>query len=208
MLASLRRRLSYANVMATVAVFIALGGSSYAALTVTSRTVKNNSLKSIDLRNNSIRSVDVRNNSLLAKDFKAGQLPAGAPGPQGPKGDPGLPGAAGAKGDTGAQGEKGETGEPGSARGYAFVNADGTLDPSRSKNVDRAVRYDTGSYCVNFTFEPRNVTATLNIDPGEIGVYTQGAPSCTIGPNEYNVQVETANSSGAAANDEFYLVAN
>ena len=33
MIQALRRRLSYANVMATLAVFIALGGSSYAALT-------------------------------------------------------------------------------------------------------------------------------------------------------------------------------
>ena len=33
MIEALRRRLSYANVMATLAVFIALGGSSYAAFT-------------------------------------------------------------------------------------------------------------------------------------------------------------------------------
>ena len=208
MLASLRRRLSYANVMATMAVFIALGGSSYAALTVTSRTVKNNSLKSVDIRNNSIKSVDVRNRSLLAKDFRPGQLPAGAPGPQGPKGDPGLPGAAGAKGDTGPQGEKGETGEPGTARGYAYINADGSFDPARSKNVDRAVNHTAGGYCVNFTFEPQNVTATPGIEPGEIGVYTQGTPSCSIGLDTYNVQVRTANSGGTAVNDEFYVVAN
>ena len=30
----LRQRLTYANVMSTLAVFIALGGSSYAALTI------------------------------------------------------------------------------------------------------------------------------------------------------------------------------
>jgi hypothetical protein len=34
-----RRRLTYANVIATVALFMALGGSSYAALRVTSADV-------------------------------------------------------------------------------------------------------------------------------------------------------------------------
>jgi hypothetical protein len=51
---ALRRRLTYANVMATLAVFIALGGSSYAALTVTGRDVKNGSLTFRDLRRESL----------------------------------------------------------------------------------------------------------------------------------------------------------
>ena len=34
----IRSRLSYANVMSTLAVFIALGGSSYAAVTLNGRT--------------------------------------------------------------------------------------------------------------------------------------------------------------------------
>jgi hypothetical protein len=51
---ALRRRLTYANVMATLAVFIALGGSSYAALTVTGRNVKNGSLSFRDLRRDTL----------------------------------------------------------------------------------------------------------------------------------------------------------
>ena len=49
MIQALRRRLSYANVMATLAVFIALGGSSYAALTISGRDVVNGSLTNRDL---------------------------------------------------------------------------------------------------------------------------------------------------------------
>jgi hypothetical protein len=50
MLARLRGRLTYANVMATMAVFIALGGSSYAALRISGsqikdRTISGNKLK-------------------------------------------------------------------------------------------------------------------------------------------------------------------
>jgi hypothetical protein len=51
---ALRRRLSYANVMATAAVFIALGGSSYAALSITGRDVVNRSLTNRDLKRNTL----------------------------------------------------------------------------------------------------------------------------------------------------------
>ena len=43
MLQKLRTHLMYANVMASVAVFVALGGSSYAAMKVTGKSVKDSS---------------------------------------------------------------------------------------------------------------------------------------------------------------------
>jgi hypothetical protein len=94
-------RLSYANVVATLALFVALGGGAYAAA-----TLPRNSVGRVQIKRDAVNSVRVADGSLTAKDFKAGQLPAG---PQGPKGDPGAPGAAG------AQGPKGDTGAPGSA---------------------------------------------------------------------------------------------
>ena len=51
---ALRRHLSYANVMATIAVFIALGGSSYAALKITGADVRNGSLTKRDLKKNTL----------------------------------------------------------------------------------------------------------------------------------------------------------
>jgi hypothetical protein len=66
---------SYANVTATVALVIALGGTSYAA---------------IKLPKNSVTSVQVKDKSLLKKDFKTGQLPAGKTGPTGPAGAAGA----------------------------------------------------------------------------------------------------------------------
>jgi hypothetical protein len=72
--------------VALIALFVALGGTSYAAATgsIDSREIKNNSVRSGDVRNNSLTSSDVKNSSLQAKDFKAGQLP------QGPRGAPGA----------------------------------------------------------------------------------------------------------------------
>jgi hypothetical protein len=60
----LRKRLTYANVVATLAVFIALGGSSYAALRITGRDVANNSLTYKDLRRNTLGSSRIRESRL------------------------------------------------------------------------------------------------------------------------------------------------
>jgi hypothetical protein len=108
MLARLRPRLTFANLVSVMALFVALGGSATAAVVlITGKQVKNGSLTGIDLGNNSVGSVDVKDGDLLAKDFKAGQLPGGLAGP---KGDTG---AQGPKGETGAQGQQGIKGDAG-----------------------------------------------------------------------------------------------
>ena len=94
------RHLTFANVMSCVAVFIALGGTSYAALKVSGKNVTNGSLTGADIKNSSVGTSDVKNGGLLSKDFKRGQLPSGARGPAG---------ATGATGATGAQGPAGPT---------------------------------------------------------------------------------------------------
>jgi hypothetical protein len=60
----LRRKLSYANVVATLALFIALGGSSYAALVITGRNVKDGSLTQRDLRRNTLGGNQIKESSL------------------------------------------------------------------------------------------------------------------------------------------------
>jgi hypothetical protein len=128
-----RRRLSYANVLSTVAVFLALGGTSYAAVSITGRDVENSSLTGHDVEDASLTGRDIRNSSLtglqvkhsslgttdiangalLSKDFKAGELPAGAQGPSGERGDAGETGSTGAQGVDGLDGAAGTAGAPG-----------------------------------------------------------------------------------------------
>jgi hypothetical protein len=79
-----RRRLTYANVMATIAVFAALGGGAYAAAKITGRDVVNRSLTGKDIKK---RSVPLNR---LKRRLAPGRR--GAEGPQGPKGDPGPAG--------------------------------------------------------------------------------------------------------------------
>jgi len=60
----LRDRLTYANVMSTLAVFIALGGSSYAALTIDGSTIKNRSIPGKKLRHNTLTGVQIKESRL------------------------------------------------------------------------------------------------------------------------------------------------
>jgi hypothetical protein len=95
------RRISYANVTSTLALCFALAGTSYAAVTITGKDVKNGTLSGKDLKKNALTTREVKSRSLLAADFKAGELPkAGATGPQGPQGPVGPQGARGPQGAT------------------------------------------------------------------------------------------------------------
>jgi hypothetical protein len=134
-----RIRLTYANVVASVALFAALGGSSYAALTITGQQVRDGSLSGRDVRNASLTTSDVHDQTLLARDFKRGQLPAGQAGPQGPMGDPGT------NGNAGLQGPRGEPGPPGSARAFAAFKPPEELIAGKNLSVPGG---GDGIYCV------------------------------------------------------------
>ena len=64
MLAKLRSRLTYANVMSTLAVFIALGGSSYAAFTISGSSIKNRSISGHKLRHNTLTGREIKESTL------------------------------------------------------------------------------------------------------------------------------------------------
>jgi hypothetical protein len=119
MLTKLRARLrrpSPATAIAVIALFVALGGTGYAALKLPS-----NSVGTKQLKNNAVTGAKVKNGSLAAADF-GGTLPAGAKGDKGDPGTNGTNGTNGAKGDKGDPGTNG-TGTPGTngTNGAALV---------------------------------------------------------------------------------------
>jgi hypothetical protein len=59
-----RPRLTYANVMSTVAVFIALGGSSYAAVTISGSSIRNRSIPGAKLRHDTLTGKQIRESKL------------------------------------------------------------------------------------------------------------------------------------------------
>jgi hypothetical protein len=60
----IRSSLTYANVMATIAVFLAVSGGAYAAV-----TLPRNSVGSRQLKRNAVSSSKIKNGSLQIKDF-------------------------------------------------------------------------------------------------------------------------------------------
>jgi hypothetical protein len=75
----MRPRLTYANVMATIAVFIALGGASYAALkipksSVGAKQLKKNAVTTAKVKNEAITAAKVRKGTLTGAQIKASTL--------------------------------------------------------------------------------------------------------------------------------------
>jgi hypothetical protein len=95
----IRERLTYANVMSSIAVFLVLGGAAFAAT-----QLPKNSVGSKQLKKGAVSSSKVKDGSLKAADFGAGQIPAGPAGPQGKEGK---------EGKEGKQGKEGKEGPPG-----------------------------------------------------------------------------------------------
>jgi hypothetical protein len=74
MLSNLDRRLTFANVMSTVAVFVALGGGAYAASKVDSGDIEDDSIRSKDVKNEKLKGKDVKADKLKGEDIKESTL--------------------------------------------------------------------------------------------------------------------------------------
>lgn len=206
-----------------LALFVALGGVSYAAITLPANTVGSNQIKrgavkTADLGKSAVTTGKVKDGSLLSLDFKPGQLVAGAPGAVGPQGAPGGVGApgpagpAGPKGDTGAKGDKGDTGEAGSAAAFAYINSNGSVDETRSSNVTDAnvTRPVTGTYCISgLPFAIKSVVGNPVNVPEPIGLRVLplfGLPTSNGGCGAGVTRVQTFNTSTNAAVDSALVV--
>ena len=181
-------------IVAMLALFVALTGTAVAATSGLIITGK-------QIRNSSITGLDVKNKSLTPKDFKGSvRGPAGPQGPagrQGPQGPQGVPGAAG------------------TARGYARVAADGTLDPATSKGVISAAIAGGSLICFELGYTPDSVTATIESystdqpGPGPYGIVGagrgQGATACPATTDAY---IATADAAGAFTRYPVFVVFN
>jgi hypothetical protein len=86
----LRARLTYANLTASIALFVALGGTGYAAVTLPRNSVghaqlRNNAVGTKELRRGAVRSSDIRNRTIRVSDL-ASSTRSALKGAQGPRG--------------------------------------------------------------------------------------------------------------------------
>src|SRR5829696_1819396 len=66
-----RHHLTYANVMSTLAVFIVLGGSSYAAFRISGSNIENRSIPAKKLKRNSLTGREIRESRLNVRHARS-----------------------------------------------------------------------------------------------------------------------------------------
>jgi hypothetical protein len=173
----LRGKITYANVTATLALFIALGGTSYAAL-----TLPRNSVGSAQIRTAAVRSSDIRDRKIGVRDLSATARAAlkGTMGPQGPQGPAGAS----------------------AIKYFASVSPSGAL--VRGNATSGSHLQPIGAYVVGFSESVSGCTygATLGTTDGT----TAPAGRITVNDQGGKVGVQTYDASGSPADLPFHLL--
>lgn len=196
-LARLRARLSYANVTATLALFIALGGTSYAAATLGRNTVgstqiRSNAVGSSEIRSGAVGTSELRDRSIALRDLAVDTRASlrGAAGPAGPAGAAGPTGPAGVA--LSAAVNSGGVRVGGNAR-------DNVNHPGGSNEYTVEFTHDVSGCIYAATLAAAPIGSTVEQPPagGRIGVASAGGAT---------VLVKTYDGAGAPAPAPFHLL--
>jgi hypothetical protein len=191
-------RLTYANVMSTIAVFLALGGVSYAAITIPPNSVGTAQLKphtvgTKQLKNDAVGNAQLKSNSIGVFDYLPHSVTSRAIAP----------------GSIDFADLVSGTVSPDL---YAHVAADGTLGDFTG--VNSSARTGVGTYRVEFDQNVDGCVAVASVGTAYSDVRLGVPPTVTpgavaqasingVGPD---VGVTVYTGSGAAVNSEFNLV--
>lgn len=193
---ALRKRLSYANVMATIAVFVALGGSAYAAI-----QLPKNSVGGKQLKKNSVTAAKIKDGTITGQKIKLstlGTVPSAATA--------GSAGTAGKASDADALGGKPASDFAAStAVRSATVNSSGGLVTAKSDGIGPKNFLHTGEgvYCL-FGLNPAPHTAVASVDltaeqGSTIATAVEAEPEC-------QVTIFTYDKAGSDANRPFSVI--
>lgn len=173
----LKPRLSYANVVASLALFVALGGTSYAV-----SALPKSSVGSRQLRSNAVSSSKVKDRSLGVRDLSlsARTTLRGAAGPIGPQGPAG----------------------PAATTFFAAATASGKFVRGNATNGGRA---DTpGTYVVGFASSVSGCAFTATL--GSTDATTAPAGRIAVNDLGGKVGVQTYDAGGNPADLPFQLI--
>ena len=138
-----------------MALFVALGGASYAAIKLPA-----NSVGSAQIKKNAVTSAKVKDRSLLATDFRTGQLPRGATGA------------------TGATGTAGATGPAGPTFAFTYTGGSGGISGSYVSVVDQSFTVPRAGR-IAFTFSGRFIQS---VGIPEVFCITKGTDDVSAAP--------------------------
>jgi len=201
MLAKIKTHINPASVLALAALFVALGGVSYAAATIHGKNIKNGTITTKKLKNGTVTNAKVKKSSLQANRLTAGARNA-------------LKGNAGPQGPQGIAGPQGPQGVAGTAIAYAQVNdSSPSYVTQRTSGFTGLTRPSTGLYCLApdapivasyFSGGDSNRPTVASVEYGNTGTQTDSLIVQTRGatvncpPNTYEVRTYR---NGALADD-------
>lgn len=193
----LREKLSYANVVSTICLFLLLGGAAVAAT-----QLGKNSVGTKQLKNNSVTTAKIKNGAVTGAKVKVSSLGT-------------VPSAASATSAAHAADSDALGGQP--AASYAktdlvrsaTVGAGGVFVPARSSGIGagQLAVEGTGVYCFS-KLSPPPITAVASVSTLEQGA-EQGATAATfVDPSkaECQVEVDTYNAANTDTGEPFSVI--
>ena len=196
-----RARLSFANVTSTLALFLALGGTSYAAATlpldsVGKGQIKSNAVGKSEIAANSVGTSELRNSGVAAADIKSGAVGPSEVRPNAIDSDELADGGIGAADLSDAA--KTAVAGLNAVTFRASANADGTGAAGNAKTITAA---GGGVYNVDLGSD---VSACQRV--ATIAEATAGQVTVTPGATSNVITVHTFDATGGVANRAFQLL--
>ena len=213
----IKKRLTYANVMSSIAVFLVLGGATAIAAgqlgknSVGSKQLKKNAVTTAKIKKGAVTGAKVKPGSLKASSFAAGQLPAG---PKGDKGDTGPSFGAFANGGCGSLGEgfdtcvsTGSVNLPSS--GHVLLIASGEWDNDDPETPEPP---NSGECRLSVDGNPLSRDVTFGEDTSTHGINEGGSISMnwitnSLSAGSHSFAFECRETDGSVYNDEAMLSA-
>ena len=186
-----------------IALFVALGGTSYAAVTLATHSVTGSKIAP-----NAVTLSKIKTHAVSQSKLRPGAV---SPSKLSPSVKKSLA-AGGPTGPTGAAGPTGAQGSQGTALAYGTFTADGGVRAGSASNLTglQVSNPAAGVYCLSgLTATVKNVSATLDATGAAAGATvaatTHDAPSC---PASTQVEVDTFGPAAAPANQSFAVTLN
>jgi hypothetical protein len=188
----IRQRLTYANVMSSIAVFLVLGGASaYAAKKIGSNEIKGNSITTGKIKREAVATAKIKNaavktNKIANEAVTSAKLDDDAvttpkianDAVTGPK-------VKESSLDEVPKAVLAVSAESAQPAAFGQINTNGSIEAANSKNIIKAENIGSGEYCVTANFSPRGgqVTPIFGGTGGttaQLGLSTSSCPAPAV----------------------------